>query len=109
VEAVEKAINNPLLDVDISGAKGALINVVGGPSMTLEEARLVVETVSTKLDSDAKIIWGAQISADMHDTVRAMLVITGVQSPQIFGRDKTLSVAKQKEMESELGIKFLRE
>ena len=109
VEAVEKAINNPLLDVEISGARGALINVVGGPSMTLEEARQVVEAVSTKLDSEAKIIWGAQISADMHDTVRAMLVITGVQSPQIFGRDKTISVARQKEMESELGIKFLRE
>lgn len=109
VEAVEKAINNPLLDVDISGAHGALINVVGGPSMTLEEAREVVESVSSKLDPDAKIIWGAQVSSDMHDTIRAMLVVTGVQSSQIFGRDKTMSVERQKEMESELGIKFLRE
>ncbi len=109
VEAVEKAINNPLLDVDISGAQGALINVVGGPSMTLEEAREVVESVSSKLDPEAKIIWGAQVSSDMHDTIRAMLVVTGVQSSQIFGRDKTMSVERQKEMESELGIKFLRE
>jgi cell division protein FtsZ len=109
VEAVEKAINNPLLDVDISGAHGALINVVGGPSMTLEEAREVVESVSSKLDPEAKIIWGAQVSSDMHDTIRAMLVVTGVQSSQIFGRDKTMSVERQKEMESELGIKFLRD
>src|SRR3989338_3410766 len=40
-EAVEKAISNPLLNVDITGANGALINVSGGPDMTLEEARTV--------------------------------------------------------------------
>src|SRR3989344_167913 len=45
VEAVEKALSNPLLDVDITGANGALINISGGPDMTLEEARKVVETV----------------------------------------------------------------
>ncbi|RLG16823.1 cell division protein FtsZ, partial [Nanoarchaeota archaeon] len=109
MEAVEKAISNPLLDVDISGAKGALINVVGGPNMTLEEARLVVENVSKRLDPEAKIIWGAQISEDMHDTIRVMLVITGVKSPQIFGREKTLSEMRKKEIESELGIRFIRE
>jgi cell division protein FtsZ len=57
VEAVEKAINNPLLDVDIGGANGALINVAGGSDMTLEEARRVVETVSVRLDDDARVIW----------------------------------------------------
>ena len=45
LEAVEKAISNPLLDVDISGATGALINVSGGQDLTLSEARKVVETV----------------------------------------------------------------
>jgi cell division protein FtsZ len=73
VEAVEKAINNPLLDVDTSGATGALINVSGGPDMTLEEARKVVETVSQKLDKDAKVIWGAQIYEDLAKTIRAMI------------------------------------
>src|SRR3990167_2856933 len=57
LEAVEKAINNPLLDVDITGATGALINVSGGPDMSLDEARKVVEAVSQKLDEDARIIW----------------------------------------------------
>ena len=42
VECVEKALSNPLLDVDATGANGALINVCGGPSMTLDEARKVV-------------------------------------------------------------------
>ncbi len=105
VEAVEKAISNPLLDVDTSGASGALINISGGPDMTLEEARKVVETVSQKLDADAKVIWGAQIYEDLARTVRAMLIVTGVKSSQITGA-KRIAEAK-KEMENELGIEFV--
>ena len=107
VESVEKAINNPLLDVDISGAKGALIVVSGGPSMSLDEARKVIEVVASKLDEDAKINWGAQISNDLHDTIRTLLIVTGVKSPQIFGRERTITYKRQKEIEKELGIKFV--
>jgi len=107
VEAVEKAIKNPLLDVDISGANGALINVSGGPSMTLEEAKKVVEAVSTKLDDRANIIWGAQLTPDLQNTVRVMLVITGVKSPQIFGPARTLSAKRREELEENLGIEFV--
>jgi cell division protein FtsZ len=107
IEAVEKAVNNPLLDVDISGANGALINICGGPDMTLEEARKIVETISDKLDPDAKIIWGAQISEDLHDTIRTLIIVTGVRSTQIFGPERKLSDKKKKEMESELGIEFV--
>jgi cell division protein FtsZ len=107
IEAVEKAIGNPLLDVDIGGATGALINVTGGNDMSLEEARKVVETVSEKLDEDARIIWGAQVSEDMDKTLRTMLIITGVSSPQIFGPKKTLQKKLQKDIEKELGIEFI--
>ena len=107
VEAVEKAISNPLLDVDISGANGALINVIGGEDMTLDEARKVVEAVSEKLDEDARIIWGAQIYKDMEKTVRTMLIVTGVKSSQIFGKSKKTNDKKKKEMEQHLGIEFL--
>ena len=107
VEAVEKAINNPLLDADISGANGALINVVGGEDMTLDEARKVVETVSEKLDDDARIIWGAQISKDLQKTIRVMLIITGVKSSQILGSGIKTTDKKKQEIEAELGIEFL--
>ncbi len=106
VEAVEKAINNPLLDVDIAGANGALINIAGGPDMTLEEARKVVETVSKKLDEDARIIWGAQISDDLVNVVRTMLIVTGVKSAQILGSN-TLKEQNKKEIETQLGIDFV--
>ena len=107
VEAVEKAINNPLLDADISGANGALINVAGGPDMTLQEAKKVVETISERLDEDAKIIWGAQITNDLEGTIRTMLIITGVKSNQIIGGGSNKSVDRKKDIENELGIEFV--
>jgi len=107
IEAVEKAIQNPLLDVDIGGANGALINVIGGTDMTLDEARRVVETVSNKLNEDARVIWGAQISEDMASTIRAMLIITGVKSSQIFGKNRTKAASAKEEMETDLGIEFV--
>ncbi|MEM2874289.1 MAG: cell division protein FtsZ [Candidatus Nanoarchaeia archaeon] len=106
-EAVEKAIRNPLLDVDIGGASGALINVAGGPNMTLDEAKKVVEAVSSKLDEKATIIWGAQISPELQNSIRVMLVITNVKSPQIFGPQKTLSSKRKEELASNLGIEFI--
>jgi len=107
VEAVEKAINNPLLDVDITGASGALINVAGSKDLTLAEARKVVETISEKLSEDARIIWGAQIYEDLGGMLKVMLIVTGVKSPQIFGKTKQLSDATREEMQAELGIEFV--
>ncbi|MFH1052880.1 MAG: cell division protein FtsZ [Candidatus Woesearchaeota archaeon] len=107
IEAVEKALNNPLLDADISGATGALINVAGGSDMTLDEARRVVETVSERLNNDATIIWGAQIYEDLQNTIRTMLIITGVQSSQIFGKTRTTASKEKENIENELGIQFI--
>ena len=106
-EAVEKAIENPLLDVDIAGASGALINVSGGPDMTLDEARKVVETVSNRLDEDARVIWGASIAEDLQGSIRTILIITGVKSTQIFGREKRLVEKEKQDIEEELGIEFV--
>lgn len=107
VEAVEKAVNNPLLDVDITGANGALINITGGNDMSLDEARKVVETISQKLDEDARVIWGAQISEDLGKSVRVLIIVTGVNSPQIFGPKKRMNTEVKKEIEEELGIEFV--
>ena len=106
-EAVEKAINNPLLDVDITGATGALINVAGNKNLTLAEARGVVESVSSKLSEDAQIIWGAQIYEDLGNMLRVMLIVTGVKSPQIFGTKERPKRESKREIENELGIEFV--
>ncbi len=107
LEAVEKALNNPLLDIEIDGANGALVNVAGGADITIRECQEIVEAVSSKLSSDAKIIWGAQVQKDLGDIVRTMLIITGVKSNQVYGPGKTFSTEKQKEIEKILGIDFV--
>ena len=106
IEAVEKAIQNPLLDVDISNATGALINIIGGPDLSLDESKDIIEAVGSKLSPDAKLIWGAQISEDMEKSIRVLLIVTGVKSSQILGRDETLESMKHREIEEELGIEF---
>jgi len=106
LDAVEKAIQNPLLDVDISNAGGALVNIIGGPNMSLDECKSIIEAVGDKLNPDAKLIWGAQISPDMEKSIRVLLIVTGVRSSQILGRDESLSSIKHKEIEEELGIEF---
>jgi cell division protein FtsZ len=102
-EAVQKALTNPLLDVDISGASGALINVAGSSDMTLSEAKEVCTAISSKLDDDARIIWGTQISDDLGKTLRVMIIVTGVKSSQIMG----ISTKKKKDPQTELGIDFV--
>jgi cell division protein FtsZ len=85
-ESVRKALKSPLLEVDVSGAKAALVNVTGGPDMTIEEAETVVEEIYSKVDPDARIIWGAMVDPELENTMRTLLIVTGVKSPQILGR-----------------------
>ncbi|MEK6848451.1 MAG: cell division protein FtsZ [Nanoarchaeota archaeon] len=107
IEAVEKAIDNPLLDVDISDATGALVNIVGGPDLSLDEAKIIIEHIGNKLSPEARMIWGAQISEDMDKTLRVMLIVTGVKSSQILGEGgKTRQQKEKEEMSEELGIEF---
>jgi len=109
-EAVEKALHNPLLDVDISNASGALVNIIGGPNLSLEESKKVIEKIGNSLGEEARLIWGAQISPDMDKTLRVMLIITGVQSPQISGysRARPTQESMDGELSEELGIRFVR-
>lgn len=106
IESVEKAIQNPLLDVDISNASGALVNIIGGNDMSLDECKTIIETVGNKLSPNAKLIWGAQISPDMDKSIRVLLIVTGVKSAQILGHGETIESMKHREIEEELGIEF---
>jgi cell division protein FtsZ len=105
-EAVEKALNNPLLDVDIKNAGGALVNVIGGTDLSLEEYKQVVQRIGEQLSPDAKLISGAQISKDLEKSIKVMVIITGVKSPQISGEKFSPETTKRKSIEGELGIEF---
>lgn len=102
-EAVEKAIDNPLLDIEVNNASGALINVIGGQDMSLDETKRIVEMVGKKLKPDAKMIWGARISEDMGKNIKVILIITGVKSPQILGPGETEDEKNVRDMSKHLG------
>ncbi len=83
-DAVNEALHSPLLAVDIAGAQGALINVTGGPDMTISEAQKTAEIVQKAVSPTARIIWGAAVDPTMQNTIRCMVVVTGVRSAQLF-------------------------
>ncbi len=82
-EAVNNALKNPLIDVNLHGASGALINVVGGQDLTLGEAQKIVSKVSEALNPDAKIIWGAQVDESLGKTLKVLVVVTGLSSKAV--------------------------
>ena len=108
-DAVEKAIRNPLLDVDISQATGALVNIIGGNDFSLDEYREIMEVIGNKISPDAKLISGAQISPDMEKSIKVLIIATGVKSSQILGSSSEFNKSRQDELEQELGIDFLEE
>ena len=88
-DSVKSALRSPLLDVDISGANSALVNVTGGNDMSIEEAEGVVEEIYDWIDPDARLIWGTSIDEELDGSMRTMIVVTGVDSPQIYGSSDT--------------------
>ena len=108
-EAVNRAISNPLLDVNIEKAGGALVNLIGGPDMSLDEYKVVMEEIGKKISTDAKIIAGAQISEDMENSIKVLLIVTGVKSSQILGSEISLPKSKGDQLGDELGIDFVKE
>jgi len=112
-EAVKKAMQNPLLEVDYTGATGALIHITGGHDMTLEEVNRVGELITQNLDADAMVMWGARIEESMKGKIRVMLIATGVKSPWIIGPEKIELMNQERsaqvsQINEELGISILR-
>ncbi|MCQ2976929.1 MAG: cell division protein FtsZ [archaeon] len=86
IESVHEALSSPLLDIDISNAKGALVNISGSSDLTLHESEKIVQIVADKLDPEANIIWGAQIDESLHNVIRTTIVVSGVKSQYNFER-----------------------
>lgn len=107
-EAVKGALSNPLLEISYKGATGALIQICGGPDMTLDEINRIGELVTESMDEDANVIWGARVTDDMKGKLLVMTIITGVSSPWILGKDTEARVqCKRKQLNDDLGIETL--
>ncbi len=83
VEAAQKAISSPLLeDVSIQGARGVLINITGGPDLTIHEVNEAATLIQEEADDEANIIFGAVIDESMHDQIRITVIATGFGEPR---------------------------
>ncbi len=82
VEAAKFSINSPLLEnVSIEGATGIIINVTGGPGLTLWEVNEASTLITEAAHEDAEIIFGAVIDEKMGDEVRVTVIATGFDQP----------------------------
>src|SRR5438067_3504460 len=78
VEAAQRAISSPLLEeASIDGAKGVLINITGGPDMTLFEVHEAASIIQEAADEEANIIFGTVIDTKMNDEVKVTVIATG--------------------------------
>ncbi len=78
IEATQQAISSPLLEeASIQGAKGVLINITGGPDLTLYEVNAASSIIRESADEDANIIFGAVIDEDMRDEMKITVIATG--------------------------------
>jgi cell division protein FtsZ len=82
VEAAQKAISSPLLeDNTIQGARGVLLNITGGPDMTLYEIHEASSLIQAEAHEDANIIFGTVVDETMTDEIRITVIATGFENP----------------------------
>jgi len=84
-EAVTKALNHPLLEVDYQGATGALIQIIGGEDMKMDDINCIGEAVMANLDPNAMVKIGARIEDSYKHKIQVITIITGVKSPYLLG------------------------
>jgi cell division protein FtsZ len=95
VTAAKEALNSPLLDISIKGARGVLFNVVGGNSLTLFEVNDAAKIIGQAVDPEANIIFGVKVDPDMGNDVRLTLVATGFASgDRISGGARDMEINK---------------
>ena len=89
IEAAKQAIESPLLEVSIDGARGILFNVIGGNDLTMHEINAAAETITTAADPEANIIFGATINPELDGEVIITVVATGFDASYYTQRATT--------------------
>jgi len=89
IKAAQSAINSPLIETSIDGAKGILLNVSGGPDLKLFEVNEAAEIIRNSSSPDANIIFGAVIDENMKDKIKVTIIATGFKDKQFEKRQKT--------------------
>lgn len=97
VDAAKQAIQSPLLETTIVGAKGVLLNITGGDGLGLFEVNEAAEIITQAADPDANIIFGAVINEELNDEIVITVIATGFEKDKAKGKqtESLFSEAKQ--------------
>ena len=96
VKAAEQALSNPLLDdCSMQGAKGVLINITGGPDITLFEIDEAASRIKEEVDEDANIIFGSSYDETLAGKIRVSIVATGIGDKPAIAKPKAEQKAKE--------------
>lgn len=82
-QAAIQAIESPLLEMDIRGAKGVLFNIQGGKNLSMFEIGEAAEIINSQVDPDAKIIFGTSIDPNLQDEIKITVVATGFSKEKL--------------------------
>lgn len=93
VQAAQQAIDSPLLEVSIDGARGILFNVIGGEDLSMHEINTAAETITNAADPDANIIFGATINPELDGELIITVVATGFDASYFAGSRTTADPA----------------
>ena len=78
-DAAKQAIQSPLLETTIEGARGVIINITGGDDLGLQEVNTAAELVQRSVDPEANIIFGTVINPEMQDQIQITVIATGFE------------------------------
>lgn len=98
-EVVADTLKNSLLDVDISGANGALIHITGGQDLTLGEANGIGELLTENMDPKSIVIWGSRVDPTFENKIEVIAIFTGVHSPFIKTDDDVSSTKRDEDLD----------
>lgn len=88
IHAAQQAIESPLLEVSIDGARGILFNVIGGNDLSMHEINMAAETITNASDPEANIIFGATINPELEGEIIVTVVATGFDASYFSARSK---------------------
>lgn len=95
-EAAKRAISSPLLEVSVAGAKDAIINVTGGPNISLYDANIALETISQEVGDDINTYLGIAINENLDDEIIVTIIATGFEDDNVDEFDPRSNVLKKR-------------
>jgi len=103
IKSAENAVSSPLLESSIDGAQGVIINITGGPDLSLQEARDAAEIIRGACDSDSEEIFGVIIDPNLHDKIKVTVVASGIEPGRLgFARPARAATAPRRRVEAEV-------